>query len=71
VFGRPLLLGMSNKRFLGAITEMPVDQRNLAGAVAAALGYQAGAAIFRVHDVGATRQALAVAAAMKRGNLDG
>lgn len=63
--GRPVLLGASRKRFISALDrEGPADQR-LGGSLAATLaGLQGGAAIFRVHDVAATRQALSVAAAI-------
>lgn len=69
IYGKPILLGMSNKRFLGAITGLPLEERSLAGSVAAALGYTAGAAIFRVHDVVSAKQALNVAEAIKKGVL--
>lgn len=59
--GAPVLLGASRKRFVGALdAEAPATDR-LAGSLAAALrGAEAGVAILRVHDVAATRQALAV-----------
>jgi dihydropteroate synthase len=58
--GYPLILGASRKSMIGAITEQPVDQR-LAGSIAAALaGVARGAHVLRVHDVRATRDALAV-----------
>jgi len=59
-FGRPLLLAVSRKYFLGAITGRPPAQRLAAtlGAVAWAAG--AGAGILRVHDVAAARDVLAV-----------
>jgi dihydropteroate synthase len=56
--GRPIVLGVSRKRFLGAITGREVGER-LGGTVAAnVLGLRAGAAVFRVHEVAAARQAL-------------
>ena len=62
--GRPLLLAVSRKYFLGAITGRPPAQR-LAGTLAAALwAADAGAAILRVHDVAAVRDALAVKAVL-------
>ncbi len=58
--GLPILAGMSRKSMLGAITGRPVGER-LAGSIAAALiAAQHGARILRVHDVAATRDALAV-----------
>jgi dihydropteroate synthase len=58
--GLPVLAGLSRKAMLGKITGRSVDER-LAGSVAAAmLAVERGAAIVRVHDVAATRDALAV-----------
>jgi dihydropteroate synthase len=52
---------------IGAITGKPVDQR-LAGSIAAALaGVARGAAIIRVHDVAATKDALDVWQAVEDG----
>jgi dihydropteroate synthase len=49
--GAPLLLSASNKSFLGAIFDLPVESRREASLAAAALGICAGARILRVHDV--------------------
>ena len=58
--GYPLVLGVSRKSMLGAVTGQPVDQR-LAGSITAALaGVVRGARVLRVHDVRETRDALAV-----------
>ncbi len=58
--GRPVLVGASRKRFIGALTGRPEHQR-LGGSLAAALiAMERGAAMLRVHDVGATRDAIAV-----------
>jgi len=62
--GRPLLLAISRKYFLGAITGRRPAER-LAGTLAAATwAADAGAAILRVHDVAAVRDALAVRAVL-------
>jgi len=63
--GRPVLLAVSNKYFLGAITGRgPADR--LAGTLAAVLwSARAGAAMLRVHDVGAAADALAVTAVLE------
>ena len=63
--GRPVLLGASRKRFIAALDrDGPADDR-LGGSLAAALaGRAAGVDFVRVHDVAATRQAFAVAAAI-------
>ena len=62
--GRPLLIGVSRKSFLGRVTgrEDPAE-RAVATAAANVLAFERGARIFRVHDVAASRDALAVAAA--------
>ena len=58
--GLPLLAGISRKSMLGAITGRPVEQRLSASISAALIAAQRGASILRVHDVAATRDALAV-----------
>jgi dihydropteroate synthase len=63
--GRPLLLAVSRKDFLGAITGRPPRER-LAGTLAAlAAGVDAGAQIVRVHDVAAARDFLDVRAVLR------
>ncbi len=64
--GLPLLVGVSRKTMLGAITGKPVEQRMTASVVAAVLAAQHGAAILRVHDVTATRDGLAVWSAIEK-----
>jgi dihydropteroate synthase len=62
--GRPLLLAISRKYFVGAITGRPPAER-LAGTLGAAgWAVDAGAAILRVHDVAAVRDFLAVKAVL-------
>lgn len=63
--GRPLLLAVSRKDFIGAITGRPPRER-LAGTLAAiANGVDAGAHMLRVHDVAETAEFLAVRAALE------
>ena len=59
--GQPILLGVSRKRMIGALSnEAPAHQR-MAGSVALALkGMDAGVQLLRVHDVPETVQALRV-----------
>ena len=65
-FGLPLLVGASRKRFINAIVPSEPMER-LGGSLAAHLiAAENGAAIIRAHDVGATAQALAIAAAIRR-----
>ena len=59
--GVPLLLGVSRKSFIGHFGGAKSPGDRLPGSLAAALwAYAQGAQILRVHDVAATRQALAV-----------
>ena len=59
--GLPLLLGVSRKSFIGLLDDNAPATDRLGGSLAAALaGYSRGAAILRVHDVAATRQALMI-----------
>lgn len=58
--GLPVLVGLSRKSMLGQTTGKPVGERVHAGVAAALLAVQRGATIVRVHDVAATRDALAV-----------
>jgi dihydropteroate synthase len=62
--GVPVLAGWSRKSSLGKITGKPADDRLAASIAAALIAAQNGAAILRVHDVAATRDALAVLAAV-------
>jgi dihydropteroate synthase len=67
--GRPLLMAISRKDFIGALTGRPPRER-LGGTLAAlAHGADAGAQIFRVHDVAAAADFLRVRAALA-GELD-
>jgi len=63
--GYPVLIGCSRKSFIGKLTgiERPAD-RDPASAWLSVEAVRRGAAIVRVHNVVATRQALAVSAAM-------
>jgi len=65
--GRPLLVGPSRKRFLGSVTGREVADRDAATASACVLAYERGARLFRVHNVAQTRDALAVAHAVRGG----
>lgn len=59
----PVLVGLSRKGFLGEITGRPVEARDVATSATSLLAAQQGAAIIRVHNVGATKDALKVLAA--------
>jgi dihydropteroate synthase len=61
--GYPVAVGPSRKRFLGAVTGRPVEDRDRVTALACALAWERGARAFRVHDVALAREALMVATA--------
>ena len=61
--GRPVVVGASRKRFLGSVTGREVDERLPATVAANVLAFERGASVFRVHDVAAVRDGLAVASA--------
>jgi dihydropteroate synthase len=71
VLGRPLLVGLSRKGLLGALTGRPVAER-LAGSIAlATIAVLRGASIVRAHDVAATLDALRVAGALGAADRQG
>ncbi|MBX3596387.1 MAG: dihydropteroate synthase [Rhizobiaceae bacterium] len=59
-FEMPFLVGTSRKRFLGALTGRDAQDRDIATAATSVILRMKGAAIFRVHNVAASRDALAV-----------
>lgn len=61
--GQPILIGTSRKSFLGALTGRREHDRLAATIATNVIGLLRGASVFRVHDVAAVRDALAVAAA--------
>ncbi|WP_431686751.1 dihydropteroate synthase [Hahella sp. NBU794] len=63
--GSPVLVGVSRKSMLGMITGKAVEERLIASVSAAAVAIYNGARIIRAHDVGATVDAIKVAAAIR------
>jgi dihydropteroate synthase len=61
--GRPVVLGTSRKSFLGKLTGRDVTGRTYATVATCVLGLERGAKVFRVHDVAAVKDGLAVTAA--------
>ncbi|MGD9505237.1 MAG: dihydropteroate synthase [Syntrophobacteraceae bacterium] len=61
----PLLLGVSRKRFIGAVLDRPVEEREVGTAIVNAFGIAAGAHIVRVHDVAFHKQAALMADALR------
>ena len=69
--GCPIVLGASRKRFIGRLSGADDPQDRVAGSIATALAARAlGVQIFRVHDVGETKQAFDVWEAIQRGAID-
>jgi dihydropteroate synthase len=64
--GQPVLVGLSRKSLFGKITGKAVADRVSASVAAALLAAERGAALVRVHDVAATRDALLVLNAIER-----
>jgi len=64
VLGRPLVVGTSRKAFLGSVAGGRTPLERLPGTIATSvLAFERGAAVLRVHDVGAVRDALLLTAA--------
>jgi dihydropteroate synthase len=61
--GRPVVIGTSRKSFIGRLTGRDVTERVHGTIATNVLALERGARVFRVHDVAATADALAVAAA--------
>jgi dihydropteroate synthase len=53
---RPILLGASRKRFIGAVLDRPTEEREVGTAVANSFAVAAGVHIIRVHDVAFHKQ---------------
>jgi dihydropteroate synthase len=64
--GRPLVVGASRKSFLGKIDGRPPAERVIASVACAALSVSNGALVIRAHDVRETREAVAVAHAIRQ-----
>jgi dihydropteroate synthase len=69
--GVPLLVGVSRKSMIGAVTGRPVEARMAGGVALAALAIAAGARIIRSHDVAATLDAISVTSAVLAANGTG
>lgn len=65
VLGRPLLVAASRKSTLGLLTGRPVQKREFATAAATAQAAMVGAALVRVHNVGANADVIKVCRAMR------
>jgi dihydropteroate synthase len=65
--GRPLLLAVSRKDFVGALTERPPAERDAGTLAAVGAAVDGGARVIRVHDVAGTRDYLRVREALANG----
>jgi dihydropteroate synthase len=63
--GRPVLIGVSRKSFIGQSLDLPVDQRLEGSLAAASIAVFQGARIVRAHDVAPTIRAVKVADALR------
>nr|MCW2727069.1 folP [Aeromicrobium sp.] len=63
--GWPVLMALSNKDFIGETLGQPVHQRHEGTLAATAIAAAAGAAVFRAHDVVATRRVLEMTASIR------
>jgi dihydropteroate synthase len=64
--GFPVLVGTSRKSFLGKISGGGPKDRLFGTIATNVVAYERGATFFRVHDVRANKEALAVAAAIRK-----
>ena len=63
--GRPILMALSRKDFIGALTGRMPREREAGTLAAIAHGLDLGAHIFRVHDVAAAKDFIAVRRALR------
>lgn len=63
-WGRPLLLGVSRKSFMGSLLDVPVNERLPASLACSCLAMEQGVHIIRTHDVAETRLAVRMAEAI-------
>jgi len=64
--GHPVLVGPSRKSFIGAVLDLPVEERLEGTLAACAVAVVRGADIVRVHDVRAVRRAVDLAVRLRR-----
>ncbi len=64
--GQPVLVGVSNKSFIGTVLNKPVGERMMGTAAAVATAVLHGAHVVRVHDVEQMRDVVTMATAIKQ-----
>lgn len=62
--GKPILLGVSRKSFIGGVLKLPVEERLEGSLAATVIGVLNGATLIRTHDVRATGRAVKMARAI-------
>ncbi|MBI3603197.1 MAG: dihydropteroate synthase [Nitrospirae bacterium] len=67
--GRPILVGVSRKAFIGQVLDRPVGDRLMGTAAAVAVAILHGARVLRVHDVGPMRDVVTMVEAITSSQL--
>ena len=62
--GKPILLGVSRKSFIGGVLDLPVEERLEGSLAATVIGVLNGATVIRTHDVRATGRVVKMAQAI-------
>lgn len=62
--GKPILLGISRKSFIGGVLDLPVEERLEGSLAATVIGVLNGATLVRTHDVQATDRAIKMSQAI-------
>jgi dihydropteroate synthase len=68
--GQPVLVGVSNKSFIGSVLNRPISERMMGTAAAVTTAVLQGAQIIRVHDVEHMWDVVTMAAAIKNAQLN-
>ena len=66
--GKPILVGLSRKSFIGNVLGLPQEERLEGGLAATSMAVSGGARIVRTHDVRPTRRAVDMVQAILRGS---
>ena len=69
--GKPILLGVSRKSFIGGVLDLPVEERLEGSLAATVIGVLNGATVIRTHDVRATNRAVKMAQAIMGNGVQG
>lgn len=69
MLGRPLVVGVSRKAFLGKVLDRPVDKRLMGTAGAVAVSIMKGVRMVRVHDVEPIRDVVRIIEAIRNAGL--